>query len=73
MREGFETWIQELTKFLKESQAQESHERHLRGEIERASPNPHANLKKVLEELRNLKDYNLRLKEDDEILRNKVR
>lgn len=57
----------------KESQEHASYERHLQEKIKLTSQNPHASLKKALEELRNLKAYNQRLKEAGETLRNGFR
>lgn len=69
MREGFKARILELTRLLKESQEHTSYEMHPPEEIEQASQNPHAILKKALEELTNVKGYNQCLKEVRETLK----
>lgn len=70
MGEGFEARTQELTKFLNVSQEQTSYKGRLREEIERSSQNPHATLKKALEEFRNIKAYNQSLTKSSGTLRN---
>lgn len=55
--EGLEARIQDLTKFLEESQALASHEHHLREEVERSFKSIPTSWKKNYEELKNLKAY----------------
>lgn len=70
IREGFEARVKEVAQLLHESQAHVAHETHLQEEIGWTTWNPHASLKKALEEVKNIKFSNQCLRKANKIIIN---